>query len=152
MNKQKNSDLLQVFVYGTLKPGEANYEYYCGSKVINTKKAWVRGELYGLPQGYPAMAEGNDLVYGYLLSFANPDVLNNLDQLEDYNPQKPASENLYNRKQVEIFDLKNNYLGLVWAYFMSLDKIHQFKGTLQIDGWWSGFSKMPVDWKLGTTE
>ena len=62
---QKNTGLLRVFVYGTLKPGEANYEFYCGSEVVETKKAWTRGELYTLPQGYPAMTTGNDKVYGF---------------------------------------------------------------------------------------
>ena len=139
MNQHKNSDLLQVFVYGTLKPGEAYYEYYCGNKVVDAKKAWVRGELYALPQGYPAITQGNNLVYGYLLSFATNEVLSRLDQLEDYHPEKHVSENFYNRKQVEIFNLENNSLGFAWVYFMSLDKIHQLKGTPQTDGWWSAF-------------
>ncbi len=134
---QKNTGLLRVFVYGTLKPGEANYEFYCGSEVVETKKAWTRGELYSLPQGYPAMTTGNDKVYGYLLSFNNPDVLSSLDELEDYNPQRPDKENLYNRTEVEIFDLENNSLGVAWAYFMNFMMIFQLKGTPQTDGWWS---------------
>ena len=138
MCKQKKSGLLRVFVYGTLKPGEANYELYCASDVVEAKKAWVRGELYSLPQGYPAMTTGNDKVYGYLLSFANAEVLSSLDELEGYHPQRPNQENFYNRTQVEIFDLENNSLGLAWVYLMSLMMIFQFKGTLQTDGWWSG--------------
>ncbi|MBE9216047.1 gamma-glutamylcyclotransferase [Plectonema cf. radiosum LEGE 06105] len=137
MCKQKNSELLQVFVYGTLKPGEAYYECYCSNQIINATKAYVRGELYALPQGYPAITQGNNFVYGYLLSFANNEVLNNLDQLEDYHPQKPMSENLYNRKEVEVFDLENHSLGLAWVYFMTIEQICQLKGTPQIDGWWS---------------
>ncbi|MGF1675359.1 MAG: gamma-glutamylcyclotransferase, partial [Rivularia sp. (in: cyanobacteria)] len=94
--------------------------------------------IYALPQGYPAMTQGNNLVYGYLFSFANNEVLISLDQLEDYHPQKPMSENLYNRKQLEVFDLENNSLGLAWVYLMTFEKICQLKGTPQIDGWWSG--------------
>ena len=135
--RQKKSGLLRVFVYGALTPGEANYEFYCGSEVVETKKAWTRGELYSLPQGYPAMTTGNDKVYGYLLSFNNPDVLSSLDELEDYNPQRPDKENLYNRTEVEIFDLENNSLGVAWAYFMNFMMIFQLKGTPQTDGWWS---------------
>ena len=136
--RQKKSGLLRVFVYGTLKPGEANYEFYCASDVVEAKKAWVRGELYSLPQGYPAMTTGNDKVYGYLLSFNNSEVLSSLDELEDYQPQRPSKDNLYNRTQVEIFDLENNSLGLAWAYLMSFMIILQLKGTPQSDGWWSG--------------
>jgi len=135
---QKKSGFLQVFVYGTLKPGEANYELCCKSEVVEAKKAWTRGELYSLPQGYPAMATGNDQVCGYLLSFNNPDVLSSLDELEDYHPQRPSKENLYNRMEVEIFDLENNSLGFAWTYFMNFMMIFQLKGTPQTDGWWSG--------------
>ena len=138
MSTQKNSGLLRVFVYGTLKPGEANYEYYCNNKVLDLKKAYVRGELYALPQGYPAAIQGNNFVYGYLVSFSTSEVLSHLDRLEDYHPQRPISENLYNRKQVEIYDLNNNSLGLAWVYFMSLAMVHTLKGTPQTDGWWSG--------------
>lgn len=138
MCKQKNSALLRVFVYGTLKPGEANYEFYCASEVVDVKKAWTRGELYALPQGYPAMTQGSNSVYGYLLSFNDSKVLNNLDQLEDYHPQRLASENLYNRTQIEIFDLESNSLGLAWVYLMSSAKVYQLKATPQTDGLWSG--------------
>ena len=126
-----------MFVYGTLKPGEAYYESYCAAKVIDKKKAWTRGELYALPQGYPAMTQGNNLVYGYLLSFTNSEILSSLDELEDYDPQKHVSENLYNRTQVEIFDLENNSLGFARVYFMSFVKVRQLKGTPQTDGLWS---------------
>jgi gamma-glutamylcyclotransferase (GGCT)/AIG2-like uncharacterized protein YtfP len=122
MCKQKKFDLLQVFVYGTLKPGEANYECYCASEVVDVKKAWVLGELYALPQGYPAMTQGNNSVYGYLLSFKDSKVLNNLDELEDYHPQRVASENLYNRTQVEIFDLENNSVASTKTIFKILQK------------------------------
>lgn len=127
-----------MFVYGTLKPGEAYYECYCGTKVIDKKKAWTRGELFALPQGYPAMTQGNNLVYGYLLSFSDSEILSNLDELEDYQPQRNVSENLYNRTQVEIFDLENISLGFAWVYLMSFIKVRQLKGTPQIDGLWSG--------------
>ncbi|MGB3754821.1 MAG: gamma-glutamylcyclotransferase [Rivularia sp. (in: cyanobacteria)] len=138
MCKQKKSGLLRVFVYGTLKPGEANYEFYCANWVVDAKKAWTRGELYALPQGYPVITQGNNSVYGYLLSFNDSKVLNHLDELEDYHPQRLASENLYNRMQVEIFDLESNSLGLAWVYFMSSAKVRQLKGTPQTDGLWSG--------------
>ncbi|MBV6625513.1 MAG: gamma-glutamylcyclotransferase [Rivularia sp. (in: Bacteria)] len=135
---QKSSCSLRVFVYGTLKPGEANYELYCSHKVVDAQKAWVRGELYALPQGYPAMTQGDNVVHGYLLSFANPEILSSLDELEDYSPQRLHSENLYNRIQVEIFDLENNSLGEAWVYLMDFAKVRQLKGTPQTNGLWSG--------------
>jgi len=72
----KFSGLVRVFVYGTLKPGEANYKRYCANKVVDVKKAFAQGKLFALPMGYPAMTLGDSQVYGYLLSFSNPRILN----------------------------------------------------------------------------
>lgn len=55
----KLSDFVRVFVYGTLKPGEANYKRYCAGKVIDVKIALVQGKLFALPMGYPAMTLGD---------------------------------------------------------------------------------------------
>ena len=69
---------------------------------------------------------------------ADSEILTSLDYFEDYHPQKPHKENLYNRIQVEIFDLENNSLGLAWVYIMDFAKVRQLKGTPQTDGLWSG--------------
>lgn len=45
---------LLMFFYGTLKRGERNHDAYCGG-AIGVSDASVRGRLYGLPAGYPAM-------------------------------------------------------------------------------------------------
>ena len=67
---EKFSPWLRVFVYGTLKPDEANYQKYCAGKVLNTTSAIALGELFALPMGFPAMTLGDRPVYGYLLSFS----------------------------------------------------------------------------------
>ncbi|MDF5723411.1 MAG: gamma-glutamylcyclotransferase [Rhizonema sp. PD37] len=129
---------LRVFVYGTLKPGEANYQRYCAGKVIYSKKAFTLGKLFALPMGYPAMIPGDSEVHGYLLSFTDKTVLSALDELEDYQPAKAASENLYNRQCVEIYDLQSGSLGLGWVYLMTSEAVYQLGGVLLPDGWWSG--------------
>jgi gamma-glutamylcyclotransferase (GGCT)/AIG2-like uncharacterized protein YtfP len=130
--------MLKVFVYGTLKPGEANYQRYCAFQVVDAKKAYTFGKLFALPMGYPAMTQGDSLVYGYLLTFVDAKVLNNLDILEDYQPSRQMSENLYNRQEVEIYDLEGRSLDIAWVYLMTPNQITQLKGSLQRDGWWSG--------------
>ena len=62
----QSSDGLRVFVYGTLKPGEANYQRYCAGKLVNAQRAMVLGKLFALPAGYPAMTLGDIPVQGYL--------------------------------------------------------------------------------------
>ncbi|MFN6501655.1 MAG: gamma-glutamylcyclotransferase [Nostoc sp. DedQUE01] len=134
----KFSDLVQVFVYGTLKPGEANYKRFCAGKVVDVKRAFVQGKLFALPMGYPAMTLGDGQVYGYLLSFANPAILNRLDVLEDYHPARQVSENLYSRKTIEVYQGEWVSLGWAWVYLMSLEQVDQLGGVLQPEGWWSG--------------
>ncbi|OUL34196.1 hypothetical protein BV372_14725 [Nostoc sp. T09] len=135
--KIKFSEKVRIFVYGTLKPGEVNYKKYCAAKVIDTKRAIAAGKLFALPMGYPAMTLENSQVQGYLLSFAELEILNQLDQLEDYQPHRHLSENLYNRQEIEIYDLQGLSLGFAWVYFMSPTKISQLRGIPQADGWWS---------------
>jgi gamma-glutamylcyclotransferase (GGCT)/AIG2-like uncharacterized protein YtfP len=132
------SGLVRVFVYGTLKPGEANYQKYCAGKVVNAECATTRGQLFALSVGYPAMTLGDSQVYGYLLSFADLRILSRLDELEDYHPTRQISENLYSRQEVEVFNLQEISLGWAWVYLMTLDRVSQLSGFLQPDGWWSG--------------
>ncbi|MCX7594517.1 MAG: gamma-glutamylcyclotransferase [Fischerella sp.] len=136
-SNEKSSGLLRVFVYGTLKPGEVNYQRYCDRKVVNATKAFALGKLFDLPQGYPAMTPGDSRVYGYLLEFSVPEVLAELDELEDYYPTKPASENLYNRHKIEVYDLQGRSLGWAWVYLMTPARVKKLGGKLQAHGWWS---------------
>lgn len=46
--------LLDVFVYGTLKRGQRNYERFCRG-ALAVREATVRGRLYDLPFGFPAL-------------------------------------------------------------------------------------------------
>lgn len=128
---------VRVFVYGTLKPGEANYQKYCAGKVKAAQRAFAIGKLFNLPMGYPAMMLGEGQVQGYLLSFTNSGAFRELDNLEDYRPSRQISENLYNRQYIEIFDLQGLSLSWAWAYFMIPERVFQLGGVPQSDGWWS---------------
>ncbi|GBO53250.1 hypothetical protein APA_1157 [Pseudanabaena sp. lw0831] len=129
-----------VFVYGTLKPNEANYAEYCAGKAIAQQQAIAYGELFSLPMGYPAMIVGNTQVHGYLLSFPDASILESLDDLEDYQGDRAAAENAYNRQQIEVFDVEGNSLGFAWAYLMTLEQVIKFGGIAQLDGCWSGLT------------
>ena len=45
---------LNLFVYGTLKRGQRNHERFCQG-LISVQEATVRGRLYELPVGFPAL-------------------------------------------------------------------------------------------------
>lgn len=130
---------LHVFVYGTLKPGAANFDRYCGNKVVTSHSAYIDGDLYHLPRlGYPGAIHGPRQVRGFVLSFDNSAILQDLDELEDYDPQRQPAENDYTRELVTTYT-PDGISGIsAWAYFMTSDRIQQFDGILLPDGWWEG--------------
>jgi gamma-glutamylcyclotransferase (GGCT)/AIG2-like uncharacterized protein YtfP len=128
---------VKVFVYGTLKPGEINYDRYCVGKVVQEKPAIAYGQLYHLSLGYPGMILGGGQVQGFLLTFADSAIFDSLDELEDYNPNRPQEDNEYNRQKIEVYDLVGQSLGLAWVYFMTLEKVQDFQGVLIPSGCWS---------------
>ncbi len=50
----EQADLLEFFVYGTLRRGEANRHLF-GRAELAREPAWLHGRLYLLPEGYPAL-------------------------------------------------------------------------------------------------
>lgn len=133
---------LRVFVYGTLKPGEFNYNCYCAGKVLEAQKAIALGKLFSLPVGYPAMTSGNEPVRGCLLTFENDEILTALDSLENYDPQRPSAENHYNRQKIETFDATSQSLGLAWAYLMTFEQVQQLGGTWLPEGDWRSCTQL----------
>ncbi len=130
------TNLIHVFVYGTLKPGECNYQRYCHGRVIAQRPAFAQGKLYALSLGYPGMVTGTGIVQGVILSFSDPNIFLDLDQLEDYQPQRPPEENEYQRQKIQVFDLNHQPLGLVWAYLMDIQKVQFYSGVLIPNGCW----------------
>ncbi len=131
------SSTLNVFVYGTLKPGEANYLAYCEGKIASQTPAYIRGDLYHLSVGYPAITPGDNQVYGVLLGFFDPSVLSSLDRLEDYQSERKAELNEYNRRLVTVYNFKDRAIAQAWAYFMTLAKVRQYQGKKLSSGNWS---------------
>lgn len=130
--------MVEIFVYGTLKPGECNYQLYCTGKVVETKSAIAQGQLFSLPFGYPAMTPGNSFVKGFVLSFSSCEILHQLDWLEDYDAQRPATQNEYYRQLIDVYSTAREPLGTAWAYLMTLEQVEAFGGVLIPNGWWRG--------------
>src|SRR5215212_2403611 len=55
---------LLMFFYGTLKRGERNYERYC-SGVLRVEEAAVRGDLYDMLVGYPALVVPEESIHAF---------------------------------------------------------------------------------------
>ena len=132
-----NEDL-SVFVYGTLKPGAANFDRYCGNRVITSRRAYIEGSLYDLPAlGYPGAIHGNSQVHGFVLSFDRPSILAELDELEDFKPHRNPAENDYNRESIVAYLSTNRTSSVVaWAYFMNPELVRRSGGIYLPSGWW----------------
>ena len=129
--------IIQVFVYGTLKPGESNYGYYCRGKTITEIPAYTWGQLYHLPLGYPGMSLGTSKVEGWLFTFEDDSILARLDSLEDYQERRSPELNEYNRQQLPVYSLAGDSLGIAWCYIMSLAKVQNHEGILVSSQQWS---------------
>jgi gamma-glutamylcyclotransferase (GGCT)/AIG2-like uncharacterized protein YtfP len=85
----------KVFVYGTLRQGQANH-WLIEKYVKSVKKATVRGWMYDLG-AYPAVIEGEGLISGELIEFHNStEAFKKMDLLEGFY-HTGSSNNHYER-------------------------------------------------------
>lgn len=132
--------MLQIFVYGTLKPGFHNYQRYCAGYTVQEQPALVMGTLYGLSVGYPGLTIGPNWIKGYLLSFPvdlTQQMLTQLDALEGYSCDQPAHLNEYERRWTGIFALDYQQLGQAWCYYMDNTTVQRLGGTSIPGGEWA---------------
>ena len=127
---------MRVFVYGTLKPGHANWHRLLRGRVSRWQAAKVPGRLLDLPVGYPAVVSGEGWVYGYVLHIPRPDLLAAVDALEGYDPKGPPERNEYQRRVVPACTPAGAPLGRVYAYFMDEEKARRLGGEEVPGGVW----------------
>lgn len=131
--------MIQVFVYGTLKPGES-HDFLWADRAIATQTAIAHAALYQLPLGYPAIVLGTGMTYGSLLTVRDAEILAILDDYEQHDPIaiKPfGSGNDYERREITVFDLNQISIGKAWAYVMTDETIARLNGVLIPNGIWS---------------
>lgn len=128
---------LSVFVYGTLKPGGRYWPEFCEGKVGEPIPAKIKGELYDLHVGYPGLRlNGGDWVHGTILTFKREEDFLRLDFLEGFEPERPVSENEYNRLKVACYAPSGQALGSFWAYEMTETTMLKLKGSRISSGIW----------------
>ena len=143
LKQRQARTMIQVFVYGTLKPGETNYSV-CASDVVESQPAIANGCLYALPLGYPAMTLDAGTVHGALLSFTDMTILQRLDDFERHEPTEFSEsapgqcldQNAYDRRQIAVYTYDRRLLGFAWSYVMTLAQVQQLGGILLPEGQW----------------
>src|SRR5258708_23736928 len=106
MHAQADADeYLPIFVYGTLRPGQENYDRFVLGKTAREVSAMLPDDAMFVLDGYPCITEdtGAGDVIGdvlYLLPELSPEVLAALDRLEGYTPGDASSPYLRVRRRV----------------------------------------------------
>ncbi len=127
----------QVFVYGTLKPGERAFGQFCQPYAIDAVDAIAPGRLYHLPLGYPAMTLESGWVRGVLLTFSTPAIFDAMDGFEDYYPER-LEDSEYLRIRHRIFSPAQIPLTEAWVYVMARARVDSVGGRWLPEGNWSG--------------
>ncbi len=139
------SDIIKVFVYGTLKPGEVQHQL-CVNQIEKPRPAIVQGQLYHLPFGYPAMTlDEKGIVHGFVLSFSDPAILQILDDYEQHAPEYfqthapdlSLEAHQYHRLQIATFHPDQSPLDFAWCYVMTSQQITALRGRLVSNGDWT---------------
>lgn len=126
-------DVDKVFVYGSLMEGFWNHTRVLEGKVAFIGRGEVRGSLYHLREGYPALLDGGDKVVGEVSGPVDEDLLRHLDYLEGY--REGRMDNLYNRKAVRVRMCDGSYEEC-WIYLYGDAEYARGKGTYLPDGDW----------------
>ncbi|MEW1830234.1 gamma-glutamylcyclotransferase family protein [Streptomyces sp. NPDC088196] len=106
------------FVYGTLRPGEPNHDLFLRGRTHSEERARLHGAaLYDGP-GYPYAVEApGAVIVGELVTAhpeAYPQLLRELDRLEEYAPGDPR--NLYERVERRVVREADGTVVRAWVY------------------------------------
>lgn len=111
----RDSDSL-VFVYGSLCPGESAFRRLLEGRVEAVERVRIRGRLYHLLEGYPALCRGAGWVSGDLLRVVDPEVWPLMDAWEGFRPGRALAENHYRRETSHAWSEKGRLYRNVYVY------------------------------------
>ncbi|MEU9322476.1 gamma-glutamylcyclotransferase family protein [Streptomyces canus] len=109
---------LPFFVYGTLRPGEANHDLFLRGRIRSEEPGRLTGALLYDGPGYPYVVEETggevkgELVTPWADAYA--ELLVALDELEEYTPGDPR--NLYERVAREVTRTADGTAVRAWVY------------------------------------
>lgn len=126
------------FFYGTLRQGCSNFKKYV-SDALTIQEARTPGELYHLPQGYPALLPSpTGYVYGEVMTFPDvPKTLKRLDELEEYLETDPE-RSYYLRVLKEVEILVTGERLKAWCYVFPESRREELEreGIKIVSGYW----------------
>ena len=137
-NELINSEthLNKVFVYGTLMKNFWNHKRYLEGRISRITPGKTYGLLYHLPEGYPALLAGNEIIKGEVIEPVDENLLKSLDRLEGYVEWR--SNNLYVRDIKNILTEDGEEM-ICWVYIYTDERYAQENGILVPNGNWRKF-------------
>lgn len=128
-----------IFVYGTLMTGMSNH-YLIEKYARNITMGLIRGSLYHLEEGYPALVDGASEVRGEIVAIDNMQcALPVLDELEGYlGPGNP--DNLYKRVIRQALGVDGKPV-VVFVYIWAQPEHLSVIGQYVTGGCWRSFQK-----------
>jgi gamma-glutamylcyclotransferase (GGCT)/AIG2-like uncharacterized protein YtfP len=114
----------RLFVYGTLRPGQAAWALVAGH-VVRSVPGTVRGAMYAFPLGYPGLVDGDGTVQGELLWLADLDAA--LPLLDDYEGDDFA-------RVVRAVELADGSRVTAWCYVLSDPSSVSVAGAIEVPG------------------
>ncbi|MGL4797788.1 MAG: gamma-glutamylcyclotransferase family protein [Cellulosilyticaceae bacterium] len=125
----------KIFVYGSLRTQFWNHDKVLKNRVRKVEEATIKGELFHLPEGYPAVVEGKETIYGELLTVSQEKILKSIDFLEGYFGE--GEDNLYVRKKIKVATEAGEEEG--WTYMYVNASYAKKKGRKVAKGDWAHF-------------
>lgn len=119
----------KIFVYGSLRTQFWNHDKVLKNRVRSVEKATIEGELFHLPEGYPAVVDGGEEIHGELLTITQEKILKSIDFLEGYFGE--GKDNLYVRKKVKVKTENETEEG--WTY-LYVDTPYAKKKGMKVEG------------------
>jgi gamma-glutamylcyclotransferase (GGCT)/AIG2-like uncharacterized protein YtfP/cation transport regulator ChaC len=104
--------MIKIFVYGTLRKGEANHVLVEEAACI-AEQAWVSGSLFDTGYGYPAMKQTPTAKISGELYTVTENELTRLDELEGY--RENGKNNLYERIQQTVHTDTGNHIAFLYV-------------------------------------
>lgn len=95
------SQLIRVFVYGTLKHGFYNHRWMQGSVYLGKAESTFHGYMMYDNGNYPVLVTGSEVVKGELY-VVSEETLKNLDMLEGHPDLYERKKRMFNIKGVSV--------------------------------------------------
>ncbi len=133
--------LNNLFVYGTLLPGQDNHRRFVEKYQPKVSAARAKGIMYHLPEdGYPVVVEGSGEVNGVLFETRELAViLPELDEIEKYTGVESQSDLIREIRDVQNLDTGETVKAHMFLWPPSRREWLEKNGEIVPDGDWKKF-------------